>query len=650
MFRIILIAILIFFIVQGNSIAQEKPVRDSSWTPQDTLWTIRDSLVTIKDSLKYKALENYSKKSKITSFLYKLIFRPVSRPVLQLPEQNIKPVLAYPDIEGMAIRNIRIDVLDPFGYSIHDTSRRPVSLFQRTGNNLHMKTKTLIIRNLLLFQQNDRYDSLLVNESERLIRSQKFVHDVRIYALPVSRKSDSVDVYIRVRDIWSIVAAVEFTGSKFEIDITEHNFAGVGHMLHGNFMKYRRLDENITRLSYSIPNIRNSFITANVQYLFSSKMSLLDSLKNATSFYSPVSANPHYTFEDNENLLRSIELTRSFYSPGVKWAGGIFIGQMVTSLSYFINDTLKYIPVRTNIQDIWGARSWQIFGRSADGRITNLILSLRILRANYPRIETIINPADYFNKEKIYFAGIGITSRKYIRDRYIFNYGKIEDVPAGKSIGITIGLDEAHKENKWYFGIQAAWGDYHPSGYLSTHLEFGTLKGAAGFQQGVISGRINYFTPLFNAGKWKLRQFVRPSFVFGLKRLPTDNLTLGPHINGFERLRDPANHLLVLSLQTQSYAPWNIIGFRIGPYFFSSMGLLGNTDTGFRKSKIYSLLGLGILVKNDYLMFRTFQFSITFYPFLPERGYNVIRSNIYQTTDYGFQNFEISKPQVVEYR
>ena len=650
MFRLSLFVILFIFLSQNISTAQEKPARDSTWSPRDTVWVIQDSLITIKDSLKYRALEQYSEKSKITSFIYKLLFRPVTKPVIQLPQQNIKPQKPYPETENKIIRDIRIDVLDPFGYSIHDTSRKPVSLFQKTGNNLHVKTQTAIINNLLLFKKYDRYDSLLVNESERLIRTQKYVHDVRFYALPVSQQSDSVDIYIRVRDIWSIVPAVQLTGSRFELALTDHNFAGLGHMLQGDFQRYRRIEDHITRLSYSIPNIRNTYISANLQYLFSSNMGLTDSMENVTSFYSPISSNPNYTFADNRNLLRSIEISRSFYSPGVKWAGGLFIGQMVTSISYSINDTIRYIPARTNIQDYWGAKSWQIFGRSIDGRITNLIVSMRMLRANYPSIENVINPDDYFNKEKIYFAGIGFTSRKYIRDSYIFNYGKIEDVPAGKSFGITIGLNDAKKENKWYFGLQASWGDYHPSGYLSTHLEYGTLKGSTGYQQGVFSGRINYFTPLINAGNWKIRQFIRPVFIFGVNRLPTDNLTLSTHLKGFEKLQVPASHLFVLSLQTQSYAPWNLVGFRVGPYFFSSMGILGNSTTGFKNSRVYSLFGIGLLVKNDYLMFKTFQFSITFYPFIPGRGYNILRSNIYQTTDYGFQNFEISKPRVIEYR
>jgi hypothetical protein len=107
--------------------------------------------------------------------------------------------------------------------------------------------------------------------------------------------------------------------------------------------------------------------------------------------------------------------------------------------------------------------------------------------------------------------------------------------------------------------------------------------------------------------------------------------------------------MLVLTLQTQSYAPWSLLGFNFGPYLFSSFGILGNVTSGFSHSKIYSLLGLGVLIKNNYLTFNTFQISMTFYPYMPGNAYNIFKSNAYKTSDYGFSDFDISKPRVVDY-
>ena len=257
-------------------------------------------------------------------------------------------------------------------------------------------------------------------------------------------------------------------------------------------------------------------------------------------------------------------------------------------------------------------------------------------------------PTNIFNKEDTYFAGIGISSRKYVQDSYIFNYGKIEDVPVGKAFGLTLGMDVQNR-SRLYMGLKASSGNYYRFGYLSFDAEYGTFIGSRKLEQGVIIGRVNYYTQLLNLRHWKLRQFVRPVLIFGINRLPNDNLTFNGEIKGFEKLDYSATRLMALTLQTQTYAPWSLLGFNFGPYLFSSFGMLGDESSGFSKSKLYSLFGLGVLIKNNYLTFNTFQISMTFYPYIPGNGNNIFKSNAYKTSDYGFMDFDVSKPKVVDY-
>jgi hypothetical protein len=106
----------------------------------------------------------------------------------------------------------------------------------------------------------------------------------------------------------------------------------------------------------------------------------------------------------------------------------------------------------------------------------------------------------------------------------------------------------------------------------------------------------------------------------------------------------------LFTVQTQSYAPWNFIGFRFGPFITYSLGMLGNSSSGFRNSKVYSQIGLGVLIKNENLVLNAFQISITFYPVIPGNGQNIFKTNSYQTTDFGFRDFEIGKPGTVTYQ
>jgi hypothetical protein len=72
--------------------------------------------------------------------------------------------------------------------------------------------------------------------------------------------------------------------------------------------------------------------------------------------------------------------------------------------------------------------------------------------------------------------------------------------------------------------------------------------------------------------------------------------------------------------------------------------MLGNDAEGFKNSKVYSQIGLGVLIKNENLVFNTFQLSISFYPSIPGIGLNVFKMNSFKTGDFGFRDFEIGKP------
>lgn len=602
-----------------------------------------------KDSIRYGAIEKFSHKTKLTRFLHELIFQPIAKSLKPIKEDTNARQNPNTIAEGKIVRNIYITTLDPFGYSLQDTAIHPSGFLKNAGNQMHMNTRRMVIKDLLLFKKNEFYDSLLVKESERLIRSQKYVRDVLTSIYTNSPKADSVDIYIRVSDVWSILPSLSVSTSSLDMGLTDANFIGLGNSFHVDTKMNTAIKGQVTQIGYLIPNFKNSHITGKLQYYFSGKNDLKN-LEFKRPVYSPVSSNLEYLTLSNRYLVKSIELTRSFYSPVAKWAGGIFIGQLMTNQNYVNNDSVRYLSSKTNIQDYWVARAWQLYkGNTWTARSTNFIVSGRRLIIKYPNRLPEAESVNLFNNENIYFAGIGITSRKYIQDRYVFDYGKVEDVPVGSAFGLTMGLS-LQKTNHFYLGLKAAWGNNYSFGYLSSHFEYGTLIGTQGWQQQVLTGRINYYTRLFKIGYWNLRQFVRPTMILGINRLPTDNLSLREGIKGFEEIDYPATRMIALTLQTQSYAPWNIYGFRFGPYLFSSFGILGNPTSGISNAKLYSVLGLGILIKNNYLLINTFQISMTFYPLLPGEGINILKFNAYKASDYGFNDFEISKPKVVDYR
>lgn len=586
---------------------------------------------TKKDSNSlYKNNESFSVRSKFTKFMYRLLFRPgATSPPQKNVKKNVKKKRIqkpYSTFQGKTIRNINIEVLDPFGYSIADTIVATLNIITKTGNKFHVKTRPSTIRNLLLIRKNQLFDSLLFKESERLVRSRKYIIDVSFFVVATAKKSDSVDVYIRELDNWSIIPKIETSFNELYFNLTDKNFLGLGHEFQNVFTRNYTGGYNTFNTNYTIPNIRNTFINTTL----------------------------HYGFDGHNNFNRSITIDRPFFSPFAEWAGGVNFAQL------FRRDSIwkgypHFVPqrIKLNEQDYWVGKATQIFdGNTENDRTTKFISALRYLRIRYPEkpIEAF-DSLHIFSNEDFYLAGIAIATRKYVQDKFIFNYGITEDVPVGKVYGLTFGYQEKNNTGRLYVGARISIGNYYPWGYLSSNYEFGTFFRASRTEQGIFSLGVTYFTELAEIGKWKFRQFVKPQFTIGINRFSSDSLTINDRhgLDGFYSSELSGTNRLLFTLQTQSYAPWNFIGFRFGPYLVYTLGMLGDAAKGFGNSRVYSQIGLGVLIKNINLVINTFQISIAFYPLIPGIGRDVFKFDPFNTTQFGFKDFEFGKPATIAF-
>jgi hypothetical protein len=578
----------------------------------------------------YKDIETYSKRNKFNTFMYKLIFKPITIISKKGVKKKVYKKLIqkpYSTFQGKIIRKIDIVTLDPFGYLADDTTVAEQNILTKAGNSLHIKTQAMAIRNLLVIRENEPFNSFYVKEAERLIRMQKFVHDVYFYVTSAGPKSDSVDIFIRELDNWSITGEAAISSSSIKIGLTDKNFLGFGHEFQNVFSRNISTGISKFRTNYFIPNILTTYINSNL----------------------------HFEVDGYGNIRRSLAIDRPFYSPYATWAGGISLATQVKRDS-LVGKTPQYIPLdlKYKTQDFWAARAIRIFkGSTEDELATNLILSARYLRIRYKDKPTDINdPLQVYSNENFYFAGIGITTRKYVQDKYIFKYGTVEDVPVGRAFGLTAGYQLRNSAWRPYLGMLFSFGNYHEWGYLSTNIEYGTFFRNSHKEQGVATVGVNYFTGLFEIGNWKFRQFVKPQVTIGINRFSYDSLTLNDRrgIKGFNSVGLTGTNRLLFMLQTQSYAPWNLIGFHFGPFLTFSAGMVGDAVKGFKKSKLYTQIGFGVLIKNENLIFNTFQISISFFPLIPGIGQDIFKMNSFSTTDFGFRDFEIGKPAIVMYR
>lgn len=575
----------------------------------------------------YKKLYKYSKDRKILFFVYKTVFNP---PVRQKPKKKAKPVrtgVTAKKYKGKIIREIRITPFEPFGTSLNDTARRPHSLIQKGGNAAHVLTHRSTIRNLLIFKKGSAADPLKIMESERLLRSTGYIRDARIMVHTIKGNPDSVDVEVWTQDYWSIRPNLTVTTSKVRYRVTENNFIGLGHRL--DVRVTDQLNESrplVLDANYRVPTIGNTYISPEVYYGNSS-----------------------------ENNIRGFRVNRPFYSPLTRVAGGLDILSVAETDSLQPQGDTNYYEYsfRSFVTDGWIGNSWKLMKGSTDEeRSTRLVTALRYARTRYPLLNIQDeNLKENFSSVDLYLASISLSSRKYLKDRYIFKFGEYEDVPDGRKLSFTTGYEKSSIEDRYYLAVDGAVGTYlYNWGYFYLSLGYGSFVNHKKFSQGVVNASVIYFTPLHQFGRWRYRQFTTANFTYGLDRKYGETLYLNTNngLPGYKETYPRGTSRLSVSTQIQLYSPFEFLGFRFAPILFAGVGLVGDYNASPFKSRLYQSYGIGVLIKNELLVLNTFQVILAWYPVLPEAGSD-FRFNPVKLTQSRFPDFDISKPSIAPY-
>lgn len=93
----------------------------------------------------YHDINDLSKKNKLSRFIYKLIFKESTLKATDLFSLELKKnkFENSKNQNGKIIRNISIETLDPFGYSVSNEKKIPKRKIDNFGNKVHIKTKKL---------------------------------------------------------------------------------------------------------------------------------------------------------------------------------------------------------------------------------------------------------------------------------------------------------------------------------------------------------------------------------------------------------------------------------------------------------------------------------------------------------------------------
>jgi hypothetical protein len=577
----------------------------------------------------FDSLKNKVSQYKWANELHNIIVLP-SRKEDTDPTGSERLILDYLPYEGMIIRNIDFERLPPFGTNIYDTSWVVRNSLTNFGNTIHIKTLLRVLERNLIIKPGDKLDLYKIADNERLFRELKYIEDVRFLIKKDSLDPGYVDLVILTKDLWSKAFFLELKElDEGRLGLWDRNIFGTGNDFENNIhWNPNKSDFFGYDAIYKNRNIYGTFI-------------------NSSIYYRNIFETESYGFE----------LYRRFFTPSTKYAGGLSASKTLTeqTIWYNANSNIRE-PLSFSIIDGWFGRSFSLkSSMKNNARRLNLILASRILKNNYT-IRPLATSENFFHQyhnNTIWLNSISLNSQSYYRSNLIYSFGRTEDIPNGWLANFTLGKEFSEFEDRIYTSGKFAYGDFTRNiGYTYAEISAGTFINNGGKpEQGVTRFSVNYFTNLFVFGRYKLRHFINLDYTRGVNRFELERININDR-NGIRGLKSDeifGQKRFNLSMESVMFSPASRYGFRFSFFGFTDFALIGEGQERFIEMDNYNGFGFGIRVRNERLVFPTFQFRFAFYPGIG----NIDPINYFQFSGekkLNPENFSSGSPELIKFQ
>jgi hypothetical protein len=510
---------------------------------------------------------------------------------MQKSEASFKPYA------GKAVRNIYIVNLS-FSQNVQDTSRNIISTLTRAADRLQSNTKDWIIRELLFVKKGQPIDPYRLADNERFLRDQNFIKDARIMVRPIEEYPDSVDLYVRLRDVFSWGAEVNASGvNNVKASVYDANFLGMAQRLQYTLL----YDKN-----------RNPIMGSEIRYR---KTSVGGSFINLEAAYTTINQSGLATENETAYFL---SLDRPLYTPNARLAGGLQISRNQATNVYEKAAPL-FRDYKYQLGDVWlgyniGVNKQK---RKGDDDRSRRFVSMRYFNQHFdqrPLLDTF-DPR-YTNKRYVLgqFTWYNID---FYRTNYIYGFGRTEDLPVGITRKVTIGPVQVDSLRRLYVGWEFDhWLVDKHQNYWNYTLALGTNLYKKEFQDNSTLLNLAWYSRLMEFPKVKFRQYANISYAGIYNQHVYEPLHINNEYGLDEFSTDSVRARQRLSLGTEStlYTRWSVLGFKIGFLAFARATMMTPKQLGFWQGGLFPALGGGVRTRNENLIFGTIEARFTWFP------------------------------------
>jgi hypothetical protein len=163
----------------------------------------------------------------------------------------------------------------------------------RLADRLHKTTSPRVIERQLLFESGDPYSRETIQESERILRANRYLYDAHIR--PVRYDDGRVDLQVETRDVWTLRLGASLSRAGGEnttnFALEDSNFLGTGKDL--TVWRIANVDRTSTLFRYRDPHLYGEHLQLEASYA-----------------------------DYSDGGSRRFELERPFYSLDARWAAG----------------------------------------------------------------------------------------------------------------------------------------------------------------------------------------------------------------------------------------------------------------------------------------------------------------------------------------
>ncbi|MDL5048732.1 hypothetical protein QQ054_22220 [Oscillatoria amoena NRMC-F 0135] len=507
---------------------------------------------------------------------------------------NEKSTDPYREFAGKTIRQITVERIG-FERSIYDTDKKVKKTVTRVANALHTNTREKIIRRHLFFSKNQPLNPYKLSDNERFLRDKDFILDSRIVVTPIAG-SDSVDVNVITRDVFSIGASA---GGSFpsapEFGVYDANVDGRGQRIEFNALVDQ---ERTPKFGYS---------------LLYRKSSVLGSLTNLELGFTQL--NDARSIGQENEFAAFIRIDRPLVSPYSRLAGGLEVSRNWSQNVYNDPDT-AFLDYKYKIVDTWIGYNMGV-NRAMSNR-NRQFLAFRYLDGYYndqpdqPEYEE----ERRYNNAFGYLAEYTLYRQDFFKTRYVFGFGRTEDIPYGFTLGFSAGYVSQLQIARPYSAVKVNYGEASRKGnFYRLFLQFGGYERNGKMEDVLLQTGAAYFTRLWQAGKYKMRNYVSVAYTQLFNRVVYDWVEINrKEIPGFRSDSLAADKRLAIHMESAVYTPWSLLGFRFAPFVAVDMVQVGCIYC-IEPTDLYWGLSSGIRTRNENLIFGTMELKFTYIPY-----------------------------------